>query len=230
MQSRAKGISEDVIEGHAIRRPRGRPKTTSDDAKRMKIIAAAQKTFQELGYGGTTMDLVAARCKISKQTLYRLFSRKIELFAAVVSAHRKTMLALPRDPDERLPLADTLADIFMIDIDENAERERRTFIHAVMLDAQQFPEIGEAVRMHGIEESRQMLTEWLAAQCADGNIVIDDTTSGARMLMDMIFGAMISPPGHLDDWPSREVRSRHLRRCIDVFLNGVRPIEHRAVV
>jgi AcrR family transcriptional regulator len=229
MESRAKRGNAEVG-GHAVRRPRGRPKSTSDDAKRTQIIAAAQKTFQELGYGRTTMDLVAARCKVSKQTLYQLFSSKIELFAEIIAAHRETMLALPRDPDEQIPLAETLADIFMIDIEEDAELERRAFINAVMLDVQQFPEIGEAVRTHGIEQSRQMLADWLAGQRARGNIVIDDTLSGARMLMDMIFGAMVSPPGQADDWPSREVRSNHLRRCIDVFLHGVCPTDRRAAV
>jgi AcrR family transcriptional regulator len=193
----------------------------------MKIIAGAQKAFETLGYGGATMDLVAAQCKISKQTLYQLFASKLELFVAVMGVHRKSMLALPRDPDDDLPIADALAEIFMIDIGEDAERERWPFIHALMLDAQQFPEISEALMTHGVDRSRQMLADWLAAQRARGLIEIDDTLSASRMLMDMIFAAMVGPPGHPNDWPDRATRSRHLRRCIDVFLNGVRPLESR---
>jgi AcrR family transcriptional regulator len=212
----------------AARRPRGRPKGASDDAKRLKIIAGAQKTFETLGYGGTTMDLVASHCKVSKQTLYQLFASKLDLFVAVMAVHRKSMLALPRDPDEQLPAAEALAAIFMIDIDEEAERERWPFIHALMLDALMFPEISEALHTHGVEHSRQMLADWLAARRANGEIAIDDTMSAARMLMDMIFGAMVGPPGHSDDWPDRATRGRHLRRCIDIFLNGVRAADRPA--
>lgn len=220
MEQRQKRADDDPMVGGGGR-PRGRPKTASDAAKRQFILKEAQTTFEEMGYGGTTMDLVAARCKISKQTLYKHFSRKLDLFVAVMNAHRETMLALPRDPDETLSLADALADIFMIDIDEEAEHARRGFLQAIMLDVQAFPEISRAVHEHGVEQSRLMLTEWLSARRAEGRIVLDDTRSGARMLMDMMFGAMVGPPGHINDWPDRKTRRAHLRRCIDVFLHGV---------
>ncbi|AVA23417.1 TetR/AcrR family transcriptional regulator [Rhizobium sp. LEGMi198b] len=205
----------------AARRPRGRPKTASDDAKRAEIVAEARATFHELGYGGTTMDLVAARCRISKQTLYRLFSSKTELFMAIIAEHRASMLALPRDPKENLPLDKALEQIFMIDIDEVAERDREAFIHFAVNEAQRFPEMASLLRTYGAEQSRQMLADWLRLQQKRGLIEIADAASGARMLMNMIFGAMISHPGKLNDWPDRETRLRHLRHCIAIFLAGV---------
>jgi AcrR family transcriptional regulator len=209
-------------QGHIAARPRGRPKTTSDDARRAKIIAEARTTFHELGYGGTTMDLVANRCKLSKQTLYKLFPSKSDLFMAIVDAHRATMLRLPRDPNENLPLAETLADIFMIDIEEEDERDREALIHLVVRESRTFPEIGMLLRTHGIQQSRQLLADWLRAQQERGRLAPLDASSGARMLMSMIFGAMTSLPGCPSDWPDREARKRHLHLCIDVFLNGVR--------
>ncbi|MDL2404170.1 TetR/AcrR family transcriptional regulator [Rhizobium calliandrae] len=205
----------------AARRPRGRPKSASDDARRAEIIAEARATFHEFGYGGTTMDLVAARCRISKQTLYRLFSSKTELFMAIIAKHRASMLALPRDPKENLPLDEALEQIFMINIDEAAERDRDAFIHLIMSEAQQFPEIAALLRTYGAEQSRQMLADWLSLQQKRGLIEIADASSGARMLMNMIFGAMISHPGKPNDWPDRETRLRHLRQCIAIFVAGV---------
>jgi AcrR family transcriptional regulator len=167
------------------------------------------------------MDLVAARCRISKQTLYRLFSSKTELFMAIIAKHRASMLALPRDPKENLPLDEALEKIFMINIDEAAERDREAFIHLIMSEAQQFPEIAALLRTHGVEQSRQMLTDWLSLQQQRGLIAIADAASGARMLMNMIFGAMISHPGKPNDWPNRETRLQHLRQCIAIFVAGV---------
>ncbi|CAN7461940.1 TetR/AcrR family transcriptional regulator [Rhizobium rhizogenes] len=222
MEVRMKARASDA-EQAAVPRKRGRPKTVSDDARRAEIIAAARATFHELGYGGTTTDLVAARCKISKQTLYRLFSSKIELFMALMAEHRASMLALPRDPKENLPLTEALEQIFMIDIDEAAERDREAFIHFVMSEAQQFPEIAALLRTQGAEQTRQMLADWLNLQQQRGLIEIADARSGARMLMNMIFGAMITLPGKTNDWPDRETRLRHLRHCIAIFIAGVQP-------
>jgi len=207
----------------AVRRPRGRPKTVSDDARRAEILNAARATFHVLGYGGTTMDLVAARCRISKQTLYRLFSSKVELFMAIIAEHRAAMLALPRDREENLPLTEALEQIFMIDIDEAAEHDREAFIHFVMGEAQRFPEVAALLRTHGAEQSRKMLADWLNLQQRRGLIEIADAESGARMLMNMIFGAMITLPGRTNDWPDRETRLRHLRHCIAIFVAGVQP-------
>jgi AcrR family transcriptional regulator len=220
MEARTEARGRDADEA-AARRPRGRPKKASDDAKRAEILTEARATFHELGYGGTTMDLVAARCRISKQTLYRLFSSKTELFMAIIAKHRASMLALPRDPKENLPLDEALEKIFMINIDEAAERDREAFIHLIMSEAQQFPEIAALLRTHGVEQSRQMLTDWLSLQQQRGLIAIADAASGARMLMNMIFGAMISHPGKPNDWPNRETRLQHLRQCIAIFVAGV---------
>ncbi len=78
------------------KRGRGRPKTQGDSQRREAIIDTARNTFIELGYQGTTTDIVAQRCQISKQTLYRLFPSKAELFVAIVANHRQFMLELPR--------------------------------------------------------------------------------------------------------------------------------------
>ena len=202
-------------------RPRGRPRAVSEETRRNQIIESAFDVFLELGYAGTTTDIVAARCEISKRTLYELFSSKTELFEAVVVAHRRTMLDLPRDQDD-LALAEALASIFWIDIDPKLERRRLAFVHLVMTEIRQFPEIGDVLRRVGVEESRRLLADWLALQRDRGDIVSDDVQSDAGMLMDMIFGGLAIGPGGPSKRLDRNQRRNHIRRCIDVFLNGVR--------
>lgn len=198
-------------------RKRGRPRTQSDDERRAFIADIARRTFVELGYAGTTTDIVATHCRISKQTLYRLFSTKTALFLAAVASHRQMMLALPRPEQEEGSLEDVLEQIFMIDLDEESYREREAFIHVVMRDSARVPELAEILRKEGFERSRDSLAGWLKRQEEAGRIVMDDPQSGARMLMDMIFGGM--RPG----WLSQEARRVHLRRCIRVFVRGVSP-------
>ncbi|MEO7026966.1 MAG: TetR/AcrR family transcriptional regulator [Caulobacteraceae bacterium] len=54
------------------------------DSKRQAILAAAQDVFRDHGYGGASMDQVAARAGGSKATLYRYFPSKADLFLAVL--------------------------------------------------------------------------------------------------------------------------------------------------
>lgn len=201
-------------------RQRGRPKQRSDEEERRRIVAAARDLFLDVGYGGTTMDGVAARCGISKKTLYRLFPAKTDLFGAMVADHRRTMLALPRHDDEDLTLAESLAEIFRLDIDEAENRERLAFIRLAMADADRYPEIGEVITLEGAEPARLLLSAWLARQQERGILRSFPPQAAARMLMDMVFGVLVKRFSG-DDLLTREERFAHARRCIDVFLNGL---------
>lgn len=51
------------------------------------IREAAARLFLEKGYGGTSMDEIAAAAKVSKQTIYTHFASKEDLFADLVLAN-----------------------------------------------------------------------------------------------------------------------------------------------
>jgi len=204
----------------AISRKRGRPKLVSDDTQRSLIAEGARQLFLENGYGRTTTDDVAARCRISKQTLYRLFSGKAALFAAVVDAHRYSMLALPGDYDA-MPIEQALQTIFQVDIDPQLDRERMALLRLVMLESQQHPELEEMLLLYGADRSRAELATWLARQRDRGLIRLDDAESGARILMGMIFGAMVLKAGKSSTGPSSPERT-HIQACVSIFLNGVK--------
>jgi AcrR family transcriptional regulator len=201
-------------------RRRGRPKVSSDEDKRAQIIEVARRIFVSLGYAGSTTAAVAAEAGVSKQTLYRLFESKEELFAAVVAAHRRLMLDLPR-PAEDLPIAESLERIFMLDMDDEKDAERAGFLQLVYREAAQFPELVEILQREGMLASREELADWLSDRRAEGRLTLDDPVSGARMLMDMIFGGMGPPEGRAQAWPDRAALLAHLRRCIAIFAVGV---------
>lgn len=204
---------------NAIRRSPGRPKTHTDAERRAAIVDVARRTFTEFGYLGTTTDEVAARCRISKQTLYKLFPSKSDIFLAVVRAHRRMMLDLPRPAEEDDPVETVLEKIFMIEIDQQAESERAAFIHAIVEESVSAPELSDILRREGVDLARRQLAAWLDEQGSKGGLQLEDSESAAQMLMDMMLGA-VRPLGRI--WDSRELRQEHLRRCIRVFINGSR--------
>ncbi len=203
-----------------MRRP-GRPKSLSDQAQCALIVNGARRLFVKNGYGVTTTEDIAAACKISKHTLYRLFPGKAALFKAVVETHRQKWLALPRADDD-LPLAEALAQIFMVDISDEADEERVNVIRLVLAEGRNYPELAEILRQYGSEYARVELAVWLARQCARGTLKPQDTMATAQILMDMVFGAVLMKNIGDMEWPAGEPRRNHVRNCIDVFLNGVR--------
>ena len=203
-----------------VARHRGRPKLVSDEVQRSLIVDGARKLFIEKGYGRTTTDDVAAKCRISKQTLYRLFPGKPALFAAVVEAHRYSMLALQGDYDA-MPLEQALQQIFRIDLDPKIERDNLALLRLVMLESQQHPELEKILLRYGAHKARADLSKWLKARRKKDAIEIDDTDGVAHILLDMVFGPMVLK---LDDAATRrkpQQRKEHIRRCISILLYGI---------
>jgi TetR/AcrR family transcriptional regulator, mexJK operon transcriptional repressor len=202
-------------------RTRGRPKCVPDDAQCCMIVNGARRLFIQKGYGATTTDDIAAECKISKQTLYRLFPGKSALFAAVIAELNRNCLDLPREDDD-LPLAESLARIFMVDSEEE-EQKRVDILRLVIVEGRNFPELSDILKRHGLEVKRAELADWLTRQCARGLLKPGDMMARAHLLLDMVFGAITMRNIGDMEWPGAEQRRAHIHNCIDVFLHGVCP-------
>ena len=61
----------------------GRPKS---EEKRQTILSAASSLFLSNGFTNTSMDMVAKKAGVSKQTVYSHFNNKDELYTAVIDA------------------------------------------------------------------------------------------------------------------------------------------------
>ena len=76
------------------------------------MLAVAREVFLELGFGGTTMQEVATRARISKTSLYREHASKDELFTAVVKDWAAQGRDAMRPALDRLVVADDLYRAF----------------------------------------------------------------------------------------------------------------------
>ena len=196
----------------------------SDACRRAAIVAEAERLFLEKGYGATCTVEIAARCRMSKQTLYRLFPGKTELFAAVVEANRLRLITLS-DAFDDLPFEEALARIFMIDIDPEAYEARAAYLRLLQTEAVYFPELRGVMKTHGGEKSRADLRAWLDRQCEKRGLLIEDTRSAAHMLMDMFIGSVFFDAVGGFGWDDETERLAHFRHCITIFMRGVLPRE-----
>lgn len=128
------------------------------DRRRAAIIDAAVDVFLRNGYLGATTDEVATRAAVSKQTLYKHFADKQNLFAEVI--HDSTIQvgeglataaadALRDAKDVRTGLRE-VADIFLRNmLKPEVIRLRRL----VIAEADRFPEVGKAWYERGFERT-----------------------------------------------------------------------------
>ncbi|MGE4424637.1 MAG: TetR/AcrR family transcriptional regulator [Pseudodesulfovibrio sp.] len=212
--------------GTDVKPRRGRPKAMSDAKRREKIVQTAEKLFVRKGYAGTCTHEIAAQCRISKQTLYRLYPGKLDVFVAVVEAHRMKMIDLGDGYDD-LPLNQALARMFMIDMDQQNYEIRAGFLRTANAESLQHPQLREILRHHGGQKALEGLKDWLDRQCRKGRLVISNTTLAARMLLDTFTGAVFLDALGGFSWTDREERIAHFRQCIEIFLNGTLPDKDR---
>jgi TetR/AcrR family transcriptional regulator, mexJK operon transcriptional repressor len=118
------------------------------DRKHRLIIEAATATFLAKGYPGTSMDDIAAAAAVSKQTVYKHFADKEQLFADVVlattdqvtGAVRMVAAVLQKGADLERGLTELARKLMLMLMQPELLRLRRL----VIATADQFPRIGTA--------------------------------------------------------------------------------------
>jgi TetR/AcrR family transcriptional repressor of mexJK operon len=128
------------------------------DRRRAAIIEAAVDVFLRNGYLGATTDEVATRAAVSKQTLYKHFSDKQNLFAEAIldstirvgeglATAAANALRDAKDPRKGLR---EVAEIFLRSmLKPEVVRLRRL----VIAEADRFPEVGRAWFERGFERT-----------------------------------------------------------------------------
>lgn len=74
-----------TVDGAPAASPREERRQQRLDLVRSQVLDVAEAMFAELGYHGTNLKVVAARCEVSVGSLYALFDGKDALFAAVTA-------------------------------------------------------------------------------------------------------------------------------------------------
>ncbi|QTF09159.1 TetR/AcrR family transcriptional regulator [Brenneria izadpanahii] len=199
---------------------RGRPKVIGDQERRRSIIKGAYEAFIELGFARTTTAVIAAKARVSKRSIYEVFSNKTALFAAVIHEHQHLILDLPRPQNEMLPLLDTLIEIFRLNVDEEADRAREAMLNLIVRESIQFPELSDYLYENEIIRSREALIDWLRIEADRGRMAVDDLSVCAGMLMDIVFGALL-PHRRVQQQPERACRIEHIKKRLEIFLRGI---------
>lgn len=159
------------------------------EKRRREIAAVAEHVFFELGFAETTMQAIAARAGASKETLYRHFGSKEELFGEIVSGRARSWL---EDLDEKFEkpgsVEDVLRTIGLKMLESILQADAISLCRTVVAESARNPELGALFFAVGPERVRTRLGEFLAAATRRGELRCADPNCAARIFL----GAVIS--------------------------------------
>lgn len=190
--------------------------------KHQAILEAATAAFLESGYGAATMDDIAARAKVSKQTIYHHFGSKEVLFGAIIEQRCEAFLA---------PIAQ--AEFAAGDLGESLRRLGRDFLERVLspsslalhrlivAESNRFPEFGRLSFESGPRRILTRLAQFLEAQAERNGLSIEDAETSAEQFYGTLLGFLQLRAILCDDPESGRARiDGYVDHAVSVFLKG----------
>ncbi|PPK66852.1 TetR/AcrR family transcriptional regulator [Actinokineospora auranticolor] len=86
--------------------PRTRSGNRRDETARLDVLHAADDLLVEHGFGGLTVEAIAKRAGVAKQTIYRWWPSKVDILLDTLIEDTEKRLPIPTDP----PTADTIRE------------------------------------------------------------------------------------------------------------------------
>jgi AcrR family transcriptional regulator len=166
------------------------------DRKRRAIVEAATAAFLDHGYGGTSMDAVAAAAGVSKQTIYQHFGDKQRLFRELIAATVQSASDPVYDEVRRLAdsgrlekdLRDLARRLLTLVLQPTMMRLRRL----VIAETRQFPDLGRIFYDLGPGRTIAALADAFAELTRQGRLNTPDATLAATQFNWLIMSAPVN--------------------------------------
>lgn len=193
-------------------------------AKRRAVLAAAEESFLAARFDTVTMDEIAQRSGVSKQTVYAHFGTKEQLFVELVTS--MTRLA----GDGVLPEQVTIesADEVVLGLERLMRRQLAVVLEPrvlrlrrlVIAEVPRFPELARAVLANGPRRAIDSLTVLLAELDARGFLAVPDPQLAATQLNWLVVAAPVNDAMFLGDHtaPSAREQRAHVRAAVKTFV------------
>jgi TetR/AcrR family transcriptional repressor of mexJK operon len=187
-----------------------------------RLLKAATQVFMEKGYDAASMGEIAARAHASKETFYRHFPTKDELFRAVVISRAErvaeglgTALLAHEPPEKALTAFGELV------ITQMVSNDSVTFHRVLGMARERFPDLLQLYRTTGPYRIRDAVALYLKQQTKAGKLRSMNAEIAARQFFDLVASEMIisaNISGKTN--PSKAAIRQRVREGLDCFLNG----------
>lgn len=160
-------------------------KTQACSPKERAILDAALSLFLANGYGQTSMEAIAKKAGVAKQTVYSYFSSKEQLFSAIMCSHCSS-IDMFRDPK-----ADAVPEITLPRLAEDIlsmlmNPQRLALYRVVITESANLPTLGHTFFENGPHRGISMLADYLARQTAEGKLNVSNPKLAAEYFLAMV--------------------------------------------
>ena len=152
-------------------------------ANRERVLRAATSSFLAHGYG-TSVDEIARRAQVAKQTVYHHFPSKDELFKEVARELAKGVLVELEGDDVRAALMRFALAYRARALGAQGIATFRTLVPAVP----RFRTLAQAMYANTAGQLVERLAQYFAAAMQAGRLRQDDPQLAAEMLLSMLAG------------------------------------------
>jgi len=162
---------------------------TATLTKRTAITRAAAEMFVRHGYDATSMDLIAAEARVSRQTIYNQFENKEKLFRTIISSLTdEAVLPLAEPGRKTLSVRDTLLRLARSILATSLRPSALAVHRLVVAEAARFPELGPAIYASGAANAVEQLAEFLRQQSQLGHLHVRNPSAAAEQFFGMVKG------------------------------------------
>jgi AcrR family transcriptional regulator len=200
------------------------PGETRSTRKRKAILDAATEVFLSKGYRGTSMDEIAARARVSKQTVYKHFADKERLFNEIVVSTvneasdpvQHEVQSLADSGDLEADLRDLAHRVLATVMQPRLMQLRRLVIGEVA----RFPELGKAFYEQGPGRTIDSLAKAFERLAERGVLEMDDPRAAASHFNWLVMSAPINQAMLLgrDKPPKKAELDHYVDDGVRVFL------------
>lgn len=185
------------------------------EQKRDSILKAAQEIFLTEGYVQTSMDNIAAKAQVTKQTVYRYFPSKEILFEATVKSCREkpgdNFLDQLDKPDTREALLGFAIEF----ISAHLSQEHLAIVRLMISENAKAPELTKSFFMIGPSETDKKLDEFFKER-----IHLKETSHPICMWTSMLLSMRTSVLMGIPSPTKNEVKE-YAEKTTDFFLRSI---------
>ncbi len=207
----------------------GTQETARARQKRGQILGAARRLFLSHGYAHTSTEAVRLAAGVSKETLYRYYATKEELFADVL--RRLTLEHLPKplradqaltrgeDTEQLRKLVRTLArEISLVMM----RPDYLALLRVVIAESTRFPHLGELFKKTVPEQAIAAVSQLLKRLRKKGLVAKIEDEAAARMLLGSLLTYAILDGVLSSDGKPRPPAPKRIAAIADLFVRAVK--------
>ena len=206
-----------------------KPQRQVNPRKGDAILKAATVLFLQDGFEKTSMDAIALKAGVTKQTVYSHYQNKEQLFTRMISDLCLQHVHSNSEPSRiKKPFDILLYEIGMGLLTLITSPGGMAATRLVIAEAGRYPKIAKLYYENGTKRIMQLLAAFLDEQNAQGAVRIPDTLSAASYFFAMLKGQyFLRMTLGVPPIPTKREREAHVKETVKVFMHlytGKRPL------